>query len=30
MLQTILTSNDLMLLGCALVALALPVLDGRR
>ena len=30
MLSTFLTSNDLILLGCVLVALALPVLDRRR
>jgi hypothetical protein len=30
MMWAFLTSNDLILLGCLLVALALPVLDGRR
>jgi len=30
MLLTVLTSNDLILLGCILVALAVPMLDGRR
>jgi hypothetical protein len=30
MLRAFLTTNDLILLGCVLVALAVPVLDGRR